>query len=401
MVRRSPYVACFLLLLAQAFAPSATGADDTWWSREALTGNWGGKREALADKGFEIALVHTGEYFSNLHGGVETGSVYLDNLDLVLTLDAERAYGWRGLTFSTYVLRNTGGDPSEKAGDAQALSNIAAPDAWKIFQAWVEVERPRMSTRFGFYDLNSEFDVLETAQLFLGSSHGIGADFSQSGLNGPSIFPDTSLGARFRFTPRERIYVQAAILDAVAGDPDTGINTDQGEGLLLALESGWRGSADGRVAAGAWAYTSQFDDLLQPMGPTARSHSWGGYLLGERRIHRDLLAFGRIGFASTEVNRFGSYVGAGLVYPGIFRNRPADALGLAVAVAINGDDFRRARRSLGLQVDRTETVLELSYLIDLLPWFSLQPDLQYVVDPDTDPMLDDALAVGLRAVVTF
>jgi porin len=401
MIRRPPLVAGFLLLLAQVLAPSTTGADDTRESREALTGNWGGQREALADKGFEIALVYTGETFSNLHGGVETGSVYLDNLDLVLTLDAEKAYGWRGVTFSTYVLRNAGDDPSEKVGDAQALSNIAAPEEWQIFEAWIEVERPRVSTRVGFYDLNSEFDVVETAQLFLGSSHGIGPDFSQSGLNGPSIFPETSLGARFRFTPRERLYVQAAVLDAVSGDPGTGMNTDRSEGLLLAFESGWHGTADGRIAAGAWAYTSEFDDLLQPMGSAAHSHSWGGYLLGERRIHRDLRAFGRIGFASTEVNRFGSYVGAGLVYTGLLPGRPGDALGLAVAMAINGDDFRRTRRSMGLQVDRAETVVEFSYLIDVLPWFSLQPDVQYIIDPDTDPMLDDALAVGLRAVVTF
>jgi len=37
----------------------------------------------------------------------------------------------------------------------------------------------------------------------------------------------------------------------------------------------------------------------------------------------------------------------------------------------------------------------------LLPWLSLQLDVQLILDPSTDPALDDALLFGLRYQVTF
>ena len=70
----------------------------------------------------------------------------------------------------------------------------------KLYEAWFEqtLFDDRLSFKAGLYDLNTEFDVVETAGLFINSSHGIGPDFSQSGVNGPSIFPTTSLGIRVK-----------------------------------------------------------------------------------------------------------------------------------------------------------------------------------------------------------
>src|SRR3546814_3364842 len=48
------------------------------------------------------------------------------------------------------------------------------------------------------------------AGLFIGSPHGIGTDFAQSGQNGPSIFPSTSLAARVQWAPAEGWAARAA-----------------------------------------------------------------------------------------------------------------------------------------------------------------------------------------------
>ena len=37
----------------------------------------------------------------------------------------------------------------------------------------------------------------------------------------------------------------------------------------------------------------------------------------------------------------------------------------------------------------------------LQPWLEVQPDLQYVVHPGTDPALDDALVAGVRLEISF
>jgi porin len=114
----------------------------------------------------------------------------------------------------------------------------------------------RPGSRFGevgLYDLNSEFDKIEAAALFLNPSHGIGPDFSQSGRNGPSIFPITSLGLRGEYKPAEHWLIRAAVLDAVPGDPERPERTavKLGDGALAVLELNSLGERT-RAAVGHW-----------------------------------------------------------------------------------------------------------------------------------------------------
>ncbi len=436
MKRRAASIALAVILLGPG-AALADGDSGPWWRAEALTGDWGGRRDRLGARGIGLEAVYTAEVFSNRSGGVSRGSEYLDNIDLILTLDAERAFGWDGTSFLLYVLGNQGGDPSDRIGDAQTASNIAAPDTWKIYEAWSEMQiGARLTLLTGLYDLNSEFDVIEASRMFINSSHGIGADYAQSGRNGPSIFPTTSVALRARYHPTLGFYVQGAILDGVAGDPDdpggTQIILGEEDGLLLAGEAAWLYGAaadvppearrhrvrrigrlkdwgyEGKIALGLWSYTERSMDLLQGGGPAQRSRSRGAYLLAERQVfrHRDdpergLDLFARFGIADSRVNRFGSYFGAGLVYTGPFPRRHADRIGLAVAAAINGGDFERAQSMAGMPVEDAEVVLELTYLAQILPWLAIQPDLQYVINPDTDPSRQDAFAAGLRVAISF
>src|SRR5690606_39793481 len=55
---------------------------------------------------FDIRYI--ADVMSNLSGGLETGSRYMDNLDLSLEVDAERAMGWNGATLFLYGVYNNG-----------------------------------------------------------------------------------------------------------------------------------------------------------------------------------------------------------------------------------------------------------------------------------------------------
>ena len=48
-----------------------------------------------------------------------------------------------------------------------------------------------------------------------------------------------------------------------------------------------------------------------------------------------------------------------------------------------------------------EAVMEITYQVNLAPWLSLQPDLQYLLHPSGSPRYGDALVLGTRTVVTF
>ena len=106
---------------------------------------------------------------------------------------------------------DTGPDADADADDCTRVREdlaqaIAADRGWTLFELNAEQSMldHRVSLLVGLYDLNSEFDANGTAGFFINSSFGIGAELGASGLNGPSIFPVTSLGTRLRWCPGGR-----------------------------------------------------------------------------------------------------------------------------------------------------------------------------------------------------
>jgi porin len=84
------------------------------------------------------------------------------------------------------------------------------------------------------------------------------------------------------------------------------------------------------------------------------------------------------------------------VFPGL-----QDELGIAVASARNGSHYLEQQAQLGAPAQRSETAIELTYLVQVSKWVAVQPDLQYVVHPNTDPAIRNALAFLLRFEVSF
>ena len=172
------------------------------------------ERKAFIDS-ISTNLVYTADVLATTMGGVETGIRYMDNID-VQVLGSSRFFD-----FFVYGLGNQGGSISELVGDVQVLSNIEADNAWRVHEAWLNMHLKPLkgSLLIGLYDVNSEFDFINTAQLFLNSSHGIGPEFANSGINGPSIFPVTSLAVRFKTHIVPGISFRTAFIDAVPSEP--------------------------------------------------------------------------------------------------------------------------------------------------------------------------------------
>jgi porin len=412
-----------------------------FWQRETLSGDWGGWRTDLEDAGLSFELVYTGEVYGNVSGGLARGARYVDNFDLVLAGDLEQLVGWSGGSFLVYGLGNNGGVPSDLTGDLQIQSNIEAPRAWRLYEAWLEqtLFDDRLSIKAGLYDLNAEFDVNETGSLFLNSSHGIGADFAQSGVLGPSVFPVTSLAARVRWTPLEDLFVQGAILDGVPGDPKdltrTAVILSRDDGLLLVGEIGYLAEGEAlfaghhetrpgrrgpkepphtlatKLALGTWAYTAEFEDVLRVDAsgqPVEDRGNWGLYVLGEQAIYSEptepgqgLSLFLRLGYADPRFNQLELYSGGGLVSRGLIPGRDRDQVGFAVAAGHNGSDFEQARQRDGLPVDDAEVALEWTYRWHLLGWATVQGDVFYIVNPGATAEVDDAFGLMLRFEIVF
>jgi porin len=271
--------------------------------------------------------------------------------------------------------------------------------------------------------------------LFVNSSFGIGPEFGQSGIAGPSIFPSASVGMRVAFRPAEGTVVRLAVLDGVPVDRPDGSHGifERGDGALIVAEVAFLdrpqasshpasgrmrigrqamlGDYDQKVAIGGWYYTATFDDLseTQPNGQAVQHRGSSGlYVLADQSLYknpdrpdRKLAGFLEAGFGDYRVNRFGAYLGAGLSATGLVEGRPDDQLGLGLAYARNGSHYMDAQRMQGLPVTNAEKTIELTYLMQVNSWLALQPDLQYVITPNTTTAIPNAWAFQFRIEMMF
>jgi porin len=361
--------------------------------------------------GISFAAVYTGEPIRNLDGGQRTGGTYLDNLDLQISAERGSIFGIPGLSGLFYVLNNNSSEFSaEYVGDSHIVSNIDAPRGLRVFEAWLDWAPGdgSVSTRVGLYDLNSEFDSIETAGLFLNGAQGMGTDFGQTGLNGPSVFPVTSLAMRVHASFGSGVYGQLAVLDGVPGDPDdpesNEIDLSGDDGALVVAEFGWTGNDWRKLAVGAWVYTADFYPLASPDGPQDDENS-GWYAIADRTVWRGgdttLAAYLRVGRAEDRFNPIEDYLGFGASLAGFSAARPDVELGVAVSSGTAGSDLKAARRLDDLGTDSRETSIELTYRAPITDWLTLQPDLQYIINPGLDPALDNSLVISLRFELSF
>jgi porin len=70
-------------------------------------------------------------------------------------------------------------------------------------------------------------------------------------------------------------------------------------------------------------------------------------------------------------------------------------------MARNGSSYLEAQQQAVSPVAAAETAIELSYLAQVAAWLALQPDVQYVIHPNTDPRLHNAAVAQLRFEMTF
>ena len=177
------------------------------------------------------------------------------------------------------------------------------------------------------------------------------------------------------------------------------------DGALLIGEANYidRGT---KIGVGAWGYTARFDTLDPPDGPASGRGNEGAYAFVEHRLignrsdpPRGLAGWLRIGVADPRYNPVARYLGGGLVYSGVFRERPDDQIGLSIADAEFGDRYRRSQTLAGRPTRPRELVVEAAYQASLARWLSIEPDLQYVARPSGDEKLRNALVDHLDLAI--
>ncbi len=339
---------------------------------------------------------YTFDYFNNLDGGVKTGGAYVDNLSVSMEVED------LGLESSTFfisgIYNNSNTFSDEYVGDAQVVSNIDNSHTQRLYELWYKLDTKGFNVAAGVMDLNGIYDVIDTAGLFINSSHGIGPDFAQSGVNGPSIFPNTTLAVHLEKPLSEELFLQTAVFDATAGDvPDhpNRLSLNWSDGALSVTEIKLA-KKDMNLAVGGWFYTENTESFTGE-----KKKNKGVYFSIEKafqEFEKPISTWFRVGLADSEVNQFSEYLGAGITVSDLIFEEARDTLGLAIAHARTSSTYRRETSGGSTSA---ETVLELTYQIQVHDQVQVQPDIQYVINPSASNDLDDAVVAGLRVIFTL
>lgn len=401
-------LACHADGQAEMPGPAAEPADIL--SREYATGNWAGLRDQLKKRGVSFDLRCFGDYSHNFQGGLKRGDALRHLVNFNIVLDTERLLGWKGGTFFAGAQTFGGENASEKlTGDLQGFDNIDSGDFTQISEVWYEQKLldDKLRLKIGKVDANSEFAYVEYGGEFIHSSAG----FSPT-IQGFPTYPDPATCVLLFVEPVEWCYLGLGVFDGATQDGSRGRTGNRGPStfwgdpsdLFLIGEVGFKWSLrdetlPGRVGVGIWRHTGSFERFAGG----SEDGTAGAYLVLDQLLWREnsdaqdeqgIGAFFQYGWADPKVSEVNHHFGAGLAWSGAIPTRDNDVLGVMASYAHFSDEPAAGFSESG------ELSIEMFYKVQITPWFSVKPDLQYIMNPGGAD-LDDALVLTIRAELAF
>lgn len=353
-----------------------------------------------------VRLLYTGEEAYNAAGGLHDGATYLNNIFAQVHIDAGTAFGWTGGSFVVEgFYENEDSLDTQYVGAIQdaSLIDTSGVATTRLYQAYYKQDLGDTNLLFGLYDLQTEFGSTKPMDVFFNGAYAWTTTLDQSGINGPSTYPSTSLAFRVHEKLGKHWRVQAAVLDGVpdsAKDPRaTAVNINKSNGALLIGEVDYLLSRTTKFMAGYWDYTGKFPLINQAgLNPPSRTGfgSSGGYIGASTRLYspapkRGLDVFATFGVGDASRQVVDRSLNMGLTYTGLLDIRPTDKLGIAAGIAHAGVAYREMQASLNEATYTYETNFELTYRAQINHWLALQPDVQYWVHPNVSPSLKNDL----------
>jgi porin len=111
--------------------------------------------------------------------------------------------------------------------------------------------------------------------------------------------------------------------------------------------------------------------------------------------------FVRMGFAPCDRNFVDYYFDSGLTYKGLIPGRDDDSIGVGFGYAQLSNGAQNSVADEGFNPAGAEMVIEATYQCQVTPWFIVQPDIQYILNPGGSTSLSNAFVLGGRCSIVF
>lgn len=410
-------------------------------------GDPAGLRRWFANHGVSFGLTYINDVLGNVAGGQRRGFIDQGRLEGTLSIDLEKAAGLQGLSFfsSAFQIHNTGRIRRDYVSGINTISAIEATPTTRLWELWLEQKlgNGNATLRVGQLAADTEFFAAPISDIFLQSDWAtIMAANMPSG--GPA-YPLSTPGVRLKITPTDDTALLVAVLNgdpAGPGDPISpaddgeqirnrhGLNFRLRDPALIMAEAQVRANHDDNSSGlartlkiGGWTHLGTFDDrrfahdgtlLSDPLGsgvPRHRRGNLGIYAAIEQQLYRSpggdatsgVTMFGRISGSPSDRNLINFFVDTGVVFAGMIPRRPDDKFGASLIYSRFSDRERAFDRDqiavTGVPgvVKDFEANLELTYVAQVIPGWTVQPVLTRVWHPNGDSRRN-ATVTGVRSI---
>jgi porin len=418
----------------------------------------GGLRRALAKYGITLQLYEEAETFGNLIGGVRQGFEVNGVTTVQAQLDTKPFFGLDGGIFSISGFHIWGGDLSaSNLMNLQTVSGLEAPASIRLWELWYQQNfGARFDVKLGEQSLDNEFMMSENAGYFLNSVMGWPMLPSANLPAGGPAYPLAGLGVRARAHPSDAVTIMAGVFNGSPIPPNSpntplsnpnGVSFPLNTGVFAIAELQYTFPAAtpsdkpadsplrGTYKIGAWYDSEDFDDqqtdnmgvpLASPESngvPAKKQGNYSIYAVADQTIWRSsdatrtISAFVRPMFTTLQDRNLISFsINGGLTLHDPLPRRDNDVFGLGFGVARVSNGAANDDRQLQVYkpavftpVRTTETFLEATYQIQVLPSWQIQPDVQYIINPggglanpdEPTQKIKNEFVVGLRTNITF
>jgi porin len=456
--------ACGVAVSLLGFAASPAGAQAWWDSLEIgqppelkdgflpvpsiatslpHNGDPAGYRKWLGQHGVVYGLEYTNDVLSNVRGGTKTGTIDQGKLHGILTIDFGKLAGWNGLTgfVNVFQIHNTGRIRRDLVGGLNTIAAIEAVPTTRLSELWLEQSfaSGKVSLKAGQLTADSEFFFSELSTMFLQSDWPtIGAVNLPSG---GAAYPLSTPGVRLKVDPVKNVSLLLAVLNGDPAGPGPGdeqirnrygLNFRVSDPPFVIGEAQFQrnmGKKDEGLATtlklGGWGHFGQFNDqriaiggglLADPAGSgMAVKHRGnnGLYAVIDQQLYRPkggdqqsgISVYTRASMSPSDRNLIDAYIDGGITFGGMIPQRPHDRFGAAVIYAKFSDSVRAFDRDKVLftgagPIRDYETNLELTYVAQIVPGWTVQPNLQFIWHPNGDAS-KNATVVGARSLWRF
>lgn len=400
-----------------------------------------GTRKRLYDNGISFNLIYTNDLLSNLSGGTRRGTINQGKLEGQFTVDLEKLAGWKDWTFyaNVFQIHNTGRIRRDYVGGMNTIAAIEAAGTTRLSELWLERKFAdgKASFRFGQLAADDEFFYSDASLMFLQSDWPTITAVNLPG--GAAAYPLSTPGVRLKVEPNKQMAFLFALLNGdpagpCSGDPDTcnryGLNFRVRDPALLMTEAqfSWNQGKDDKGLAtilklGSWRHLGEFNDqrydtnglsLADPASngqPAKLRGNYGVYGVIDQQLYRPangapdsgISIFVLTAYTPSDRNLVDFQIFGGLVFAGLLPSRPDDRFGASMnyarfSNAVSGFDQDTINfTGVPGNVRDYEANLELTYVAQIVPGWTIQPDFQYIWHPSGFAGRD-AKVMGIRSV---